>query len=58
MACTPQVYMVASVSIAKQLREGTLKDDNALIKKVKDAYGEHIYKRIISMTKKLLKYPS
>lgn len=57
MACTPQVYLSASVSIAKQLREGTLKDDEALAEKVKNAYGEHVYKRIISAAKKLLKYP-
>ena len=57
MACAPQVYLSASVSIAKKLREGTLKDDEALVEKVKNAYGEYIYERIISAAKKLLKYP-
>ena len=57
MACAPQVYLSASVSIAKKLREGTLKDDEALAEKVKNAYGEYIYERIISAAKKLLKYP-
>ena len=57
MACAPQVYLSASVSIAKKLREGTLKDDEALAEKVKNAYGEYIYERIISVAKKLLKYP-
>lgn len=57
MACTPQIYMAASVSIAKQLREGTLKDDEALVEKVKNAYGAHVYERIISAAKRLLKYP-
>lgn len=57
MACTPQVYLSASVSIAEKLREGTLKDDEALAEKVKNAYGEHMYERIISVAKKLLKYP-
>lgn len=42
MACTPQIYLSISVSIAKQLREGTLKDDEALAEKVKNAYGEHM----------------
>ena len=50
-------YLSTSVSIAKQLREGTLKDDEALAEKVKNAYGEHMYERIISVAKKLLKYP-
>lgn len=57
MACTPQIYLSTSVSIAKQLREGTLKDDEALAEKVKNAYGEHMYECIISVAKKLLKYP-
>ena len=57
MACTPQIYMAASVSIAKQLREGTLKDDEALAEKVRNAYGKHVYERIISAAKELLKYP-
>ena len=57
MACAPQVYLSASVSIAKKLREGTLKDDEALVEKVKNAYGEYVYERIISAAKKLLKYP-
>ena len=57
MACTPQVYLSASVSIAEKLREGTLKDDEALAEKVKSAYGEYVYERIISATRKLLKYP-
>lgn len=57
MACTPQIYLSISVSIAKQLREGTLKDNEALAEKVKNAYGEHVYERIISAAKKLLKYP-
>ena len=53
MACTPQVYLSASVSIAEKLREGTLKDDEALAEKVKSAYGEYVYKRIISAARKL-----
>lgn len=57
MACTPQIYLSTSVSIAEKLREGTLKDDGALAEKVKNAYGEHMYECIISVTKKLLKYP-
>lgn len=57
MACTPQIYLSTSVSIAEKLREGTLKDDEALAEKVKNAYGEHMYECIISVTKKLLKYP-
>lgn len=57
MACTPQVYMTASVSIAKQLREGTLKDDETLVEKIKNAYGVHVYERIISAARRLLKYP-
>ena len=51
------LQLSASVSIAEKLREGTLKDDEALAEKVKNAYGEHMYKRIISVAKKLLKYP-
>ena len=55
MACTPQIYLTTSVSIAKQLREGTLKDNEALAEKVKNAYGEHMYECIISVAKKTFK---